>query len=187
MFIGASVTFNAILETADSFLDVLTPNLRWRMFVTAVTGVTTVVVAHMAGRTLGRVIAVKHEEFVVVESRRFPFLLAVALRAVAAKLLMQRIGWRFVACLALRARCRVQQGMVKMSLWPEALHAGVIAVAGHAILVNELLVKRRCRKRLGDRQTRRRQAADVFRFVAGDATSRLRASEWCMTGKAVGI
>lgn len=136
VFIGAEVTFDTVGVFADAFLDVLAANVLRAVFVAAITGVATVIVAHVAGYAFGSVVAVKHEELVVVEGRRLPLLLAVTLRAIVTDLLMKRVGWRCVASLALSARRRVQQGMVEMPLWPEALHPCVITVAGHTVLVD---------------------------------------------------
>lgn len=57
-----------------------------------VAGVTTVVVALVAGCTLHIMIAVQFEILVVIESRGNPFLLGMALAAIARDLLVERIG-----------------------------------------------------------------------------------------------
>jgi len=113
------------------------------------------------------VVTIKREVLVVVECCRRPFVLVVALAAIAGDLLVQRIGRRLVAVLALCAGILLQQGMVEASLLAEAFHAGVVAVAGDAVLADQLLVEWRRGQRLGDRLPGGRQAAHVGGFVAG--------------------
>ena len=86
MLIGTAVAFNAVVEVADAFFDMLAANAGKRIFVTAVTGVTAVIVAHMASCTARIVVVIQHEKLVVVECRRNPFLLSVALAAISADL-----------------------------------------------------------------------------------------------------
>jgi hypothetical protein len=93
VFVGVSMTFDAIVEIADSFLDMLATDLGRRMLVAAITGVTAVIVAHVASHALGFVVTVEFEVVVMIECSRFPPILPVTLLAVAADLLVQRIGW----------------------------------------------------------------------------------------------
>ena len=51
MFISTSVTLNTVVEIADALLDMLPTDTCRRVFVATVAGVTTVVIAHMAGHT----------------------------------------------------------------------------------------------------------------------------------------
>ena len=187
MFVGIAVALDTVVKVTDSFFDMLAPNIRRRVFVATITGVTAVVVAHMAGDAARIVIAVKREILVVIESRWCPLVLLVALAAVAAHLLVQRIARRLVTGLALRACIRLQQRMIEASLQSEAFDAGMIAVTGHAILIEQFLVKRRCGKWLDDRLPAAAQATNIGRLVATDATRRRRAAERRVTGKAVGV
>jgi hypothetical protein len=76
----------------------------------------------MTGHAAGRVIAVEREILVVIEGRRRPLFLAVALAAGSADLFVQRIDWRLVARLALLKRRFLQQGMLELSMLPVAPH-----------------------------------------------------------------
>ena len=58
----------------------------------------------MTGDTTGIMIAIQCKIFSVVECRRQPFFLGVALRTIAGNLLMERIGRRLVTILALSNR-----------------------------------------------------------------------------------
>jgi hypothetical protein len=141
----------------------------------------------VAGNAAGVVIAVEREVLVVVESCGRPLVLVVALAAIAGDLPVQRICWRLVTVLALCAGIFLQQGMVEAPLLAEALHAGVVAVAGDAILADQLLVEGCRGQRLGDRLAGRRQAPHIGRLVAGDATRRGGTGEGRMAGEAVRI
>ena len=170
IFIAASMAFDAVGEVADAFLDVFTANVFWRVFVAAVAGIAAVVVAHMAGHATRVVVAVHGKGLAVVECGRCPFLAAVTLAAIAGNLLVQRIAGRLVTALALNPRGLLQQGVAEAALKPVALHAGMVAVARHAILTDQLLVKRGGRERLGDGPPGRGEAADIGRFVTGHAS-----------------
>lgn len=91
IFITAAMTLDTIVELADAFLDMFPTNVLQRVLMASVAGVATVVVAGMAGHATGVVVTVKFEMLVVVECRRRPFLLRMALAAVAGDLLVQRV------------------------------------------------------------------------------------------------
>src|SRR3989338_2290275 len=99
MLIGIAVALNAIIEITDAFLDMLAANVVRCVLVAAIAGVAAVVVSNMAGHAAGIVVAIKLEIFAVIERRRCPLILVVALAAVAGNLPVQRVGRRFVACL----------------------------------------------------------------------------------------
>lgn len=61
-----------------------------------------------------------------------------------------------MAILADFTRFLLQQVMVEMSLQPETFDAGMIAMARHAILADQLLVERRRGQRFDDGQASRR-------------------------------
>lgn len=58
IFIGTAVALNAIVVIAYSFFNMLAANVFRTMLMAAVTGVTAVVVAYMAGDATGVVVAV---------------------------------------------------------------------------------------------------------------------------------
>lgn len=151
VLVGIAVALDAIVVVADAFFDVLAPNLFLRVLVAAVAGVATVVVAHMAGHTAIVVVAIELEILGVVEGRRRPLVLAVALATVAGDLLVQRILGRLVAILAVVARRLLKQAVVEMPGRSEALHPGMIAMTGDAIIIDEFLVEWRRGQRLCNR------------------------------------
>ena len=83
MFVGTAVAFNTVVKFADAFLDVLAPDVGQRVFMTAIAGVTAVIVASMASRTGNVVVAIKRKVLVVVKACRRPLLLRVTLKAIA--------------------------------------------------------------------------------------------------------
>jgi hypothetical protein len=104
MLLAAAVAFNAIVEFADAFLDMFATNIVGRVFVTAVAGVARIFVAQVAADAARIVVAIKHKKFAMVEGRRSPSLLRVALNAVASNLSVQRVDRWFVTGLTLVAR-----------------------------------------------------------------------------------
>ena len=185
MFVGTAVTLNAIVKLADAFLYVLAPDVGQRVFVTAIAGVTAVIVASMASGAGNVMVAIERKVLVVVKACWSPLLLRVTLKAIAVDFLVQGVLWLLVARLALVTRLFRQQTMVEAALQVVALHASVIAVAGHAVLTDQLLVKRRCRARLDNGQASRRQAANISHLVTGHAPGRAGTSQGRMTGKAI--
>lgn len=91
VLIRTAVTLHTIVEIANAFFHVFTPNVGGRVFMATIAGVAAVVVAHVAGNTRGVVVAVQQKVFVVVKGRGSPLLLGVALCAIAGDLLVQRI------------------------------------------------------------------------------------------------
>ena len=91
VLVSVLVAFGAVAVVADALLDVLAPDLLGRMLMTAVTGITAVVIAHVAGRAFHVVIPVQREILVVIEGGRRPFILAVALTAITRDLLVQAV------------------------------------------------------------------------------------------------
>jgi hypothetical protein len=88
MFIPTSVTLHTIIEIADAFLNMFTTNTVLGMFVTAIAGVSTVVIPDMAGNTAGVMIAVQHKKGLMIKASRYPVILGVALGAIAVNLLV---------------------------------------------------------------------------------------------------
>src|SRR3990167_7571379 len=157
------------------------------MLVAAVAGVAAVVIAHVAGHALDVVVAVEFEILPVVKGGGGPFVLAVALAALARDLPVQIVRGGLVTGLALGARGLLQQEVVEPARGAEALHAGVVAVTGHAIRADELLVKRRLRQRFVDGQAHGGEFADVLRLVAGGAGLWFGPRERGGAGKTVGF
>ena len=91
MFVGILVALYAVIEVADALLDVLAANVVLGMFMATVAGISAVVVADMAGRALNVVVAIQFEILGVIEGGRRPFVLAVALTAIACDLLVQAV------------------------------------------------------------------------------------------------
>jgi hypothetical protein len=88
MFITASVTLHTIFEIADAFFNMFTANTVLGMFVTAIAGVSTVVIPDMAGNTASIMITVQHKESLMVKASRHPVILGVTLGAIAVNLLV---------------------------------------------------------------------------------------------------
>lgn len=89
VLIRAAMAFDAVLEIADAFFDVLAPDLLGRVLMAAIAGIAAVVVAFVASHAFHVVIPVEHKIFVVIECRGYPFLLGMALAAIAGDLLME--------------------------------------------------------------------------------------------------
>ena len=141
----------------------------------------------MTGHTTRVVVAIENKILVVVEACRRPSFLAVALTTVAGNLLVQGVGRRLVAALALQKRVLLQQGMIETPLLAKALHAGMITMARDAVLTDELLVKRDRRQRFSDRQAGRCQATDISWLVTARAALGTDTPERRVTGKAIGV
>jgi hypothetical protein len=187
MFIRIPVTFDAVVKIANAFLDVLAPDIVRGVFMATKAGVGAVVVADMAGDATVVVIAIKLEMFVVIKSRWRPFVLLVALAAVATDLLVQGICRRLVTRLALIPCRLLQQGMIEMSLLAETFDAGVITVTGGAILIDQFLMKGAGGQRFADGLAFGRQTANVGRFVANHAAHGIGSGKGGMAGKAIGF
>ena len=91
VLVGIAVTFDAVLVTADTFLDVFAADIVGCVLVAAVASVAAVIVMKVAGHAASIVVAVKFEMLVVVEGGRCPFFLVVTLAAIAPDLLVQRV------------------------------------------------------------------------------------------------
>lgn len=89
LLVGTSVAFDAVLEVPDTLIDVFAPDLLGRVLVATVAGIAAVVVPDMAGRAFHVVVAIQSEILVVIECRRNPLLLGMALAAIARDLLVQ--------------------------------------------------------------------------------------------------
>ena len=88
VFIGTAVAFHAVLEIANSFLDMLAPDFLGCVLVTAVAGIAAVVVTQVTRHAFHIVITIQNEILVVVEGRRYPLLQGMALAAIPGDLLM---------------------------------------------------------------------------------------------------
>ena len=141
IFITAAMAFHAVFILVDPFLNVLCTDLRSRVLVTAVAGVTSIIVVDVAGRTAGVVVPVEAEVLLVLKGGRQPGLLRVALRAVALDLQVQGIPWSAMTAVALFLQPLLQQLVRELTDGAEGLHAPVIAVAGDTILLDQLLME----------------------------------------------
>lgn len=169
VFIAAAMTLDTIVELADAFFNVFPANVLQRVLMASVAGVATVVVARMAGHAACVVVTVEFEMLVVVECGRRPFLLRMALTAIAGDLLVQRVVWRLVAGLAGFAHGRLQQGVVELALLAETFDPSMIAMAGDTLLTDQFLVKSHGGQWFGDGKTGRSQAPDLLWLVARQA------------------
>ena len=88
IFVRTAMALDAIAVITNTFLDVIASNVVRCVLVAAIAGVAPVIVAHMAGHATGIVVLVEQEIFIVIEGRRRPPFLAVALAAIAGNLLM---------------------------------------------------------------------------------------------------
>lgn len=90
-----------------------------------------------------------------------------------------------MATLAFVARRLLQQAVVELPGRPEALHPGMIAMAGDTVRADEFLVERCRRQGFLDWQTCSGEFPYLLRLVTTDAALRFGTSEGGMTGKAV--
>ena len=86
MLVGAAMALDAIGEVADTFFDMLTPDIFRGVLMATIAGVLAVVVAQMAGHAARIVMPVENEGLVMIEAGRHPFILTVALSAIAGDL-----------------------------------------------------------------------------------------------------
>ena len=169
MFVGILVALYAVIEVADALLDVLAANVVLGMFMATVAGISAVVVADMAGRALNVVVAIQFEILRVVECSGSPFVLAVALTAIAGDLLVQAVLGRLMATLTFVTRRLFQQPMIELPGRAETFHPGVVAMAGDTVRADEFLMER-CRSHgFQDWQTCGGELPDLLGFVAADA------------------
>jgi hypothetical protein len=94
------MTFDAILEVSNAFLQVLSSDPVRLVFMAPVAGVATVVVRRVTRRALSVVVSIQHEELGMIESGRLPLLMAMALTAASSDLSMQTVAGRLMATLA---------------------------------------------------------------------------------------
>ena len=106
MFIPTAMALYADFIVADAFFNMLLPNLRAGVFVTAVAGVIVVVVIDMAGFTFCCMVPIKTEIFFVIKGCRGPVIHYMAGAAVADNLLMQGVAWIGVTVVTLFYQCR---------------------------------------------------------------------------------
>ena len=136
---------------------------------TAVARIAAVIIADMAGNALGIVVAIQLEILRVIEGSRRPFVLAVALTAIACDLLVETVLGGLMTTLAFFAGRLLQQAVVELPGRPETFHSGMIAMAGDAVRADEFLVERcRCQGFL-NWQTCSGEFPYLLRFVTDDA------------------
>ena len=169
VFVSVSVAFHAIVEVADAFFDVFLANFLWGVFMTAITGVATIVVSDVTRHALHVVITVKLKIFLVIKSGRQPFVLAVTLATVTGDFLVQTVFGCLVTTLAFCAGRFFQQLMVEVARGAKPFYASMIAMTRNTVVANELLVKWGGCQRLFNWQAHRCQFANFLWFVAGHA------------------
>jgi hypothetical protein len=132
------------------------------------------------------VIAIQHEELVMVERSGLPAFRAVALFATHAEIAMNVVLWSVVASLAaIPCSCTQQRMRERVLAAQSELPSLVIAVAGHAILLDWPLVESRLNGRLGNWHAFGRAQSDIWHCVTGDASLRDRAAKGCVAGETV--
>jgi hypothetical protein len=154
------------------------------MFMTAITGVLAIAVTGMTHPATDIVVSIQYKILVVIKFRGRPMLGAVALLATSVDLPMKIVARRFVTDGATSANGSLQQGVRELLATAlRRLRSQMIAVADHAIALDELLVKRRLhvsprqRSSLGCAQT------DAGQCMATDAALRIGATPRRVTGK----
>ena len=106
----------------------------------------------------------------MVERGGFPVVLTVALLAVARDLTVQVVGRRLVATLALFPYRGAQQQMrERLATALRELRCRMVAVAGHAVLLDQLLVERGFQAALGKWGALAGTQPNVGQGVARDA------------------
>lgn len=88
-FIGAAMASHAIFEVSDALVQVFASDVGRRMLVTSVTGVLREIALRMAGCARRIMVSIEDKVFVMVECRRLPLVLAMALRTTRCHLLVQ--------------------------------------------------------------------------------------------------
>lgn len=88
VLIRATVTFNAVLEVTNTLFNMFPPDLVGRMLMTTIAGIATVIIAFMAGHTFDVVIPIQRKIFVMIKGCGYPFLLVMALAAIASDLIV---------------------------------------------------------------------------------------------------
>ena len=107
------------------------------MFVASVAGVAAVIIVGVTSHACGVVIAIQHEELVMVERSGLPAFRAVALFATHAEIAMNVVLWSGVASLAaIPCSCTQQRMRERVLAAQSELPSLVIAVAGQAILLD---------------------------------------------------
>ena len=86
------MALDAIAVIANAFLDMNASNVVRCVLVAAIAGIAAVVFAHMASHARNMMVVVELEIFEVIESRRFPFILFVALAAIRGDIPVQRVA-----------------------------------------------------------------------------------------------
>jgi len=115
IFIAATMALFAVFMIADTFLDMLFPDLWPWVLMATVASVVAVVVVHMTGTTFRGVVLVETEVFVVIERGRSPAFLRVTLPTVALDVLVQAIAWIHVTIIALLLHSWTQQLMKELT------------------------------------------------------------------------
>lgn len=180
------MTLNTIVKVPNTLFLMLPQNVRRGMFVTAVAGVSAVVVVCVAGHAGSVMVFIEQEKLVVIESSRFPLLWCVALGAITADLPMKRVHGALVARFASIPRFRAQKRMRERFANPLSQPWSLmVAMASRAVLLEQILMKGGLPSRFGNRDAFGGSKADVWKGVAGDAPLGRDASQGGMACKTV--
>jgi hypothetical protein len=130
---------------------------------------------------------VESEEPIVVERRRCPAILGVTLAALAEDVSMEAIAWTQVTPGALVPQTLAQQVVRELSDRPKRLHASMVAMAGDAVLLDQILMKGDKFLFAGDRHAFGRDQTDVRRLVTLGTFAWRTADKRLVTGETVGL
>ena len=155
------------------------------VFMAAITGVFVVVTVYMTGFALRIVVSVEAEIFFVIKGCRSPVIHDMTTATVTGDFLMQGITWIGVAAVALIQQCRLDQLMGELADGTECLYTFMVAMTGHAVIFNELLVKGNILLFFLYWKTFSGYFSDIVNLMTGDAFTRSAAKKWCVAGKTV--
>jgi hypothetical protein len=187
VFVAASVALYTVFEVGNSFLSMLASDVPDRMLVAPVTGVAIECVGMARHAVAGGVVAVEAEVLLVLEGGRCPSFEAMAAPAVVSNLAMQNVFWSayVMACATCREDIVSDECVSEDDTLSGPICAEVIAVTSNTCRLDQRLVKRWSPLGGLDGRARRRQKADHFEFVAGDALRDWRSAKWRMAGCAI--
>ncbi len=185
MFITTAVAFRTLFIVTDAFFHMLMADLGAGVFMTAVTGISVIVVIDMAGYAFSTMVFVETEVLLVIECRRCPAFLHMAGATVAVDLSVQRIARGGMAAVALLYQIRFNQFMGELAYGAEGLYTFVLTVAGDTVILDQLLMEGHTLIFLIYAQTLGGLDADLIHLMALDTLARAAAEKGCMAGEAV--
>jgi hypothetical protein len=187
VFVAASVAFYTDFEVGDSFLSVLAGDASDRMLVAPVTGVAIECVRMARLTVAGGVVAIEAEVLLMLECCGCPSFEPMAAAAVVANLAMQNV-LRSACVMAFATRrddILSDEFVSEDDTGSGSICAKVIAMTSSTSRLNQVLVKQWPPLGWSDGHARRRQKADHFEFVTGDALRGWRSTKRGMAGGAI--